>query len=51
LRHEVWTAENGGVSPLIANQAELGSIRTDVEGEMTAAGIAKTLGDKAKPIP
>ena len=36
---------------IIANQAELGSIRTDVEGEMTAAGIAKTLGDKAKPIP
>jgi iron(III) transport system substrate-binding protein len=36
---------------LIANQAELGSIRTDVEGEMTAAGIGKTLGDKAKPIP
>jgi iron(III) transport system substrate-binding protein len=36
---------------VIANQAELGSIRTDVEGEMTEAGIAKTLGDKAKPIP
>jgi iron(III) transport system substrate-binding protein len=36
---------------VIANQAELGSIRADVEGEMTAAGIAKTLGDKAKPIP
>jgi iron(III) transport system substrate-binding protein len=35
---------------VIANQ-ELGSIRSDVEGEMTAAGIAKTLGDKAKPIP
>ncbi len=36
---------------VIANQAELGSIRGDVEGEMTAAGLAKTLGDKAKPIP
>jgi iron(III) transport system substrate-binding protein len=36
---------------LVANQAELGSIRADVEGEMTASGIAKTLGDKAKPIP
>ena len=31
--------------------SELGSIRNDVEGEMTAAGISKTLGDKAKPIP
>ena len=36
---------------LVANQAELGSIRNDVEGEMTAPGIAKQLGDKAKPIP
>jgi iron(III) transport system substrate-binding protein len=36
---------------VVANQAELGSIRTDVEGEMTAAGLAKTLGDKARPIP
>jgi iron(III) transport system substrate-binding protein len=30
---------------------DLGSIRADVEGEMTMAGIQKTLGDKAKPIP
>ncbi|MDQ2929049.1 MAG: ABC transporter substrate-binding protein [Caldimonas sp.] len=36
---------------IIANQAELGSIRTDVEGEMTEAGLQKTLGDKARPIP
>jgi iron(III) transport system substrate-binding protein len=36
---------------LVANQAELGSIRNDVEGEMTAAGLSKQLGDKAKPIP
>jgi iron(III) transport system substrate-binding protein len=36
---------------LVANQAELGSIRADVEGEMTAAGLAKELGEKAKPIP
>jgi iron(III) transport system substrate-binding protein len=36
---------------IVANQAELGSIRTDVEGDMTAAGLAKTLGDKARPIP
>ncbi|HEX7435549.1 MAG TPA: ABC transporter substrate-binding protein, partial [Caldimonas sp.] len=36
---------------IIANQSELGSIRADVEGEMTAAGYAKTLGATAKPIP
>jgi len=36
---------------IVANQAELGSIRSDVEGEMTAAGIVKMLGDKARPIP
>lgn len=36
---------------IIANQAELGSIRADVEGEMTIAGYAKVLGNNAKPIP
>ena len=36
---------------IIANQAELGSIRADVEGEMTAAGYAKHLGAALKPIP
>ena len=36
---------------IIANQAELGSIRPDVEGAMTEAGLAKTLGPIAKPIP
>ena len=36
---------------IIANQAELGSIRSDVEGEMTAAGYTKQLGAAAKPIP
>ena len=36
---------------IIANQAELGSIRPDVEGSMTEAGLAKTLGAVAKPIP
>ncbi|HEX7441726.1 MAG TPA: ABC transporter substrate-binding protein [Caldimonas sp.] len=36
---------------IIANQSELGSIRADVEGEMTAAGYAKALGAAAKPIP
>ena len=36
---------------IIANQAELGSIRSDVEGEMTAAGYTTQLGAAAKPIP
>ena len=36
---------------VIGNQAELGSIRADVEGEMTAAGFTKTLGAALKPIP
>jgi iron(III) transport system substrate-binding protein len=36
---------------IIANQSELGSIRGDVEGEMTAAGYTKQLGNAAKPIP
>ncbi len=36
---------------IIANQAELGSIRADVEGEMTVAGYTKMLGGNAKPIP
>ncbi|MEO7335807.1 MAG: ABC transporter substrate-binding protein [Caldimonas sp.] len=35
---------------IIGNQAELGSIRADVEGEMTAAGYQKIMGDTAKPI-
>jgi len=36
---------------IIANQSELGSIRADVEGEMTVAGYTKLLGANAKPIP
>jgi iron(III) transport system substrate-binding protein len=36
---------------IIANQSELGSIRNDVEGEMTVAGYTKQLGANAKPIP
>ena len=36
---------------IIGNQAELGSIRPDVEGEMTLAGYTKTLGATLKPIP
>jgi len=36
---------------IVGNQAELGSIRADVEGEMTLAGFTKTLGASLKPIP
>jgi len=36
---------------IIANQAELGSIRADVTGSMTEAGLSKTLGASLKPIP
>lgn len=36
---------------IIASQVDLGSIRSDVEGEMTAAGLAKTLGNTVRPIP
>jgi len=35
---------------IVANQAELGAIRADVEGELTAGGLAKTLGGALKPI-
>jgi iron(III) transport system substrate-binding protein len=36
---------------IIGTQAELGSIRADVEGEMTLAGFTKALGAALKPIP
>jgi iron(III) transport system substrate-binding protein len=36
---------------IIANQADLGSIRSDVEGEMTSAALAKSLGASVRPIP
>ncbi|MDO8787483.1 MAG: ABC transporter substrate-binding protein [Sulfuritalea sp.] len=35
---------------VIANQSGLGSIRADVEGELTAHGLARTLGNALKPI-
>ncbi|WP_175685441.1 ABC transporter substrate-binding protein [Burkholderia anthina] len=35
---------------LIANQANLYAIRTDVSGETSAAGLTKELGDSLKPI-
>lgn len=36
---------------LLANQANLFSIRSDVDGETSMAGITKQLGDSLKPIP
>jgi len=36
---------------IIAGAADLGSIRMDVEGDMTATGLAKTLGNSVRPIP
>lgn len=36
---------------IIAGAADLGSIRTDVEGDMTATALAKTLGNAVRPIP
>jgi iron(III) transport system substrate-binding protein len=35
----------------MANQSLLHSIRTDVEGQATAAALQKELGDRLKPIP
>jgi iron(III) transport system substrate-binding protein len=36
---------------IIANQAELYSLRDDVEGEATVKKVAALIGDKAKPVP
>ncbi|MBP0595559.1 ABC transporter substrate-binding protein [Paraburkholderia sp. LEh10] len=36
---------------LLANQADLFSIRADVDGETSMAGLSKQLGDALKPIP
>ncbi|HEX5391944.1 MAG TPA: ABC transporter substrate-binding protein [Rhodocyclaceae bacterium] len=35
---------------IIANQSELGSIRADVDGDLTAARLSSTLGGALKPI-
>lgn len=35
---------------IIANESQLFSLRSDVEGEATAAGLARTLGSSIKPI-
>jgi iron(III) transport system substrate-binding protein len=36
---------------IIANQADLYSLRDDVSGEATAKGVSQLIGDKARPIP
>ena len=36
---------------VLANRANLFSLRTDVEGANSAAALAKTLGQSARPIP
>jgi iron(III) transport system substrate-binding protein len=36
---------------IIANQADLYSLRTDVEGEATVKRVTDLIGDKAKPVP
>jgi iron(III) transport system substrate-binding protein len=36
---------------IIANQAELYSLRSDVEGEATVKKVAELIGDKARPVP
>jgi iron(III) transport system substrate-binding protein len=36
---------------ILANQCDLFAVRSDVSGEATAAGVAKMVGDKARPIP
>jgi iron(III) transport system substrate-binding protein len=36
---------------IIANQADLYTLRSDVEGEATVKRVAELIGDKAKPVP
>lgn len=36
---------------IIANKADLYAIRSDVEGETTASGLKKQLGDALRPVP
>ena len=36
---------------IVASRSDLGSIRADVEGELTLVGLTKTLGKSLKPIP
>ncbi len=36
---------------IIANKADLYSLRSDVEGEATLKGVSQQIGDKARPVP
>src|SRR5476651_3639 len=36
---------------IIANKADLYSLRADVEGEATIKGVTQLIGDKARPVP
>ena len=36
---------------IVANKADLYSLRSDVEGESTIKGVGKLIGDKARPVP
>jgi iron(III) transport system substrate-binding protein len=36
---------------IIANKADLYSLRSDVEGEATIKGVSQVIGDKARPVP
>jgi iron(III) transport system substrate-binding protein len=36
---------------IIANQADLYSLRDDVAGEATVKGVTELIGDKARPVP
>jgi iron(III) transport system substrate-binding protein len=36
---------------IIANKADLYSLRSDVDGEATIKGVSQLIGDKARPVP
>lgn len=36
---------------IVANQADLYSLRADVDGEATLKGVTQLIGDKARPVP
>ncbi|MGB8428304.1 MAG: ABC transporter substrate-binding protein, partial [Pseudolabrys sp.] len=36
---------------IVANKADLYSLRSDVDGEATIKGVTLLIGDKARPVP
>jgi iron(III) transport system substrate-binding protein len=36
---------------IVANKADLYTLRADIEGEATVAGVTKLIGDRARPVP